>query len=33
MTMVVTSIVILCIVSGMLYQIIAYAEKRISKLS
>ena len=33
MTMVVTSIVILCIVSGMLYQIIAYEEKRISKLS
>ena len=33
MTMVVTSIVILCIVSGILYQIIAYAEKKISKLS
>ena len=31
MTMVVTSIVILCIVSGMLYQIIAYAEKRINR--
>ena len=31
MTMVVTSIVILCIVSGVLYQIIAYAEMRIKK--
>lgn len=29
MTMVVTSIVILCIVSGVLYQIIAYVEKKI----
>ena len=31
MTMVVTSIVILCIVSGVLYQIIAYAELKIKK--
>ena len=30
MTMVVTSIVILCIVSGVLYQIIALAEKKIN---
>jgi NitT/TauT family transport system permease protein len=29
--MVVTSIVILCIVSGVLYQIIAYAELKIKK--